>query len=271
MPDANRPDTRSGKMEASVGGVRAVDRALALLLAFAGKPLQSLGELARATNLDPGTTRRMMLTLMRNGFVVQDPASQRYGLGDAVRRLSANVVDGFGLQAAVREVLPALAAELRVTSFLSVYRDNSAVCLDRYHDMQGMQLHWWPVGGAMPLNCGAAPKLLLAYQTEPAVERALLAPLVALTPKSIVVPDALRRRLVQVRRRGWEWAVDDVALGLTAAAVPVLAADGALVCALSITGLTGQLTGTRRGYYLDRLQDAAAHVQASLLRGVQLK
>jgi hypothetical protein len=51
-------------LRAGTGTVRAVDRAMQLLLAFAGKPPQKLADLARAADLDKGTARRLLLTLM---------------------------------------------------------------------------------------------------------------------------------------------------------------------------------------------------------------
>ncbi len=67
--------------------------------------------------------------------------------------------------------------------------------------MRGIELHWWPVGGTMPLNCGVGPKLLLSFQPASEIEQALGGPLTALTPKSIVDPDQLRRRLDQIHAR----------------------------------------------------------------------
>jgi DNA-binding IclR family transcriptional regulator len=249
---------------ARAGTVRAVDRAMHLLLAFAGKPHQPLAELARAASLDKATARRLLLTLMNTGFVVQDPETQRYGLGNAVRVLSSSLVETFSLRAIARPVLIGLAAELQVTSFLSVYRDHSAVCLDRFHDMRGMELHWWPVGGTLPLNCGGAPKLLLALQPQEEIARALAGRLTALTPKSVVDPAALRRRLALIRERRWEWAVDDVSLGLTAAAVPVMNAGGDVLCAVSVTGLTAQLPARSRAANLDRLRQAADQIRQGI-------
>ncbi len=238
----------------STGTVRAVDRAMQLLLAF----------LARTADLDKGTARRLLLTLMGSGFVVQDPQTQRYGLGNAVRVLSNSMVESFSLRAIARPILTNLAAELQVTSFLSVYRDHSAVCLDRFHDMRGIELHWWPVGGTMPLNCGGAPKLLLSFQPPEEIERALAGPLVPLTPKSIVEPDQLRQQLTKIRERRWEWAVDDVTLGLTAAAVPVMNAAGDILCSVSITGLTAQLARRSRSEHLGRLRQIADQIRQAI-------
>ena len=69
----------------------------------------------------------------------------------------------------------------------------------------------------------------------------LRAPLAALPPKSQTSPAALRRELAAIRRRGWELAVDDIALGLAAVGVPVRSARSDVVAALSIAGRTPHL------------------------------
>ena len=169
-------------------GVRSVTRALSILNAFAGRGFMSLGEIAQITSLDKATVRRILLTLIAGRFVVQDPATQHYGLGGAIRALSASVVEHFDLRATAGPVLAEIAAELHTTMFISVYRDGSAVCLDRIHDIHGMEVRWWAVGGTLPLNCGGAPKLLLAYQPPAEINRALSRPLSALTPKASRTP-----------------------------------------------------------------------------------
>jgi DNA-binding IclR family transcriptional regulator len=244
--------------------VRAVVRATAILRSFSGHPLQTLAEVAAATGLDKGTTRRILVTLMNCGFVAQDRSTQRYGLGRAIRALASSVVDDFDLRSVAVPVLADIAAELHLTTFLSVYHDHSALCLERLHDMKGMEVHWWPVGGTLPINAGGAPKLLLAHQSEEEIASALSKPLEALTPSGVTDPVVLRNHLKEIRSRGWEFAVDDVTVGLAALAVPVLDTDGHIVCALSMAGLTPQMVGDREPVFLPRMLAAAQTVRRSL-------
>ena len=69
--------------------MRAVSRVLAILRAFEGAGALSLGEVAKIADLDKGTARRLLLTLMEERFVYQDAQTQRYGLGDGIRSLAA--------------------------------------------------------------------------------------------------------------------------------------------------------------------------------------
>jgi len=245
------------------GGVRAVARALAILRAFEGGGALALGEIAKIAELDKGTARRLLLTLMEERFVYQDAQTQRYGLGATIRSLAAAAPEARDIRSVAKPVLHALAAELHMTVFLSVYRDGQAVCLERLHDLQGMEVRWWSVGGTLPLNCGGAPKLMLAHQPDEEIERVLALPLTPLTPKSIVDPKALRERLLRVRKQGYCFAVDDVALGLSALAAPILDRRGELLCAISLSGLTPQMSDRGRPIHLDRLRAAAESIRSA--------
>ena len=246
------------------GSVRAVSRALAILKSFETKQWQELREVSARSGLDKATARRLLLTLIAEGFVVQDAKGQVYGLGQAVRRLAGSVPDQADLRRVAAPVLDQLAAELRVTAFLSVYRDHEPICVERFHDMRGLEVRWWSVGGTLPINCGGAPKLFVALQDEPEIERALARPFVALTPKSIMDKEILRRRLALIRKRGWEFAVDDVAVGVTALAVPIFDAKRALIACISIAGLTPQMAVRGKPAYLDHLFAAARAIEARL-------
>jgi len=250
--------------DAQVVTVRAVSRAMAILESFAGERLQSLAEVTRATGLDKGTTRRLLMTLMGGGFIVQDPISQKYGLGGVIRRLAPNVVESFDLRAVCLPVLNTLAAEFQLTAFLSVYEETGAVCLERVHDMKGLEVRWWSVGGALPLNCGGAPKLLLAYQDQAEIDRTVTGPLPSLTARSITDEKKLRQQLAEIRARGWEFAVDDVVAGLSALAAPVLSRDQKVICAISLAGLTPQMQERGKPVHLKPLLAAAASIAARL-------
>lgn len=246
-----------GAVTEESGGVRAVNRAIAILKTFPDRPRQSLAEVAEAARLDKGTTRRLLLTLMGEGFVVQDEATRQYGLGSAIRRIAAAATEDLDIRRIANPELTRLANLLSVTSFLSIYQNHGAVCLERMHDVKGMEVRWWSIGGMLPLNCGGAPKLLLAYQGEAEIDSALAGDLVQLTPRSVTDPAELKAHFAQIRKRGWELAIDDVALGLTALAVPIFNRDGTTVAALSIAGLTPQMHQRGRPLHLDQLQTAA--------------
>lgn len=244
--------------------VRAVSRAIAVLRAFTPeRPGISLAEAARAAGLDKATTRRLLRTLIDEGLVRQDTVSQRYALTLGILPIAAAVHSG-GLREEARPVMTRLAHECGVTSFLSVADQQGALCLERVHGSDPVHVRWWGVGQHMPWNCGAGPRLLLAYMCDERVKVALRR-MQALTPHSETDAARLRRHLAEVKARGWEAAVDDVAIGLSAVAVPVRGATGEVIAALSLGGLTHLVldeAGVPRA--LHRLAAAAAEISAAL-------
>ncbi len=71
------------------------------------------------------------------------------------------------------------------------------------------------------------------------------APLEALTSRTITEPARLAAELEAVRSAGCATAVDELELGLTAIAAPVLDANGRAVAALSVSGPTLRLSPRR--------------------------
>lgn len=204
---------------------------------------------------------------MASGFVVQDEVSQHYRLGRVLRQLASEIPDSLDLRSAALPVMTSLSSDLSVTSFVSTYRDGDVVCLERIHDMKGIEVHWWSIGGSLPFNVGAAPKLLLAYQPTAEIERVLKRKPAKLTPKSETDISKMRNQLAEIRKRDYEFAVDDVALGLSALAVPVRDPEGEVVGSISIAGLTPQMVKRGRPAHLKRLKEAAATIELKLARG----
>ena len=95
-------------------------------------------------------------------------------------------------------------------------------------------------GQALPLHCSANGKVLLAFgaASPPAT-------LGRRTATTITDPAVLRAQLEVVRRRGYATAVEELELGLLAAAAPVFDASGECVAAVSVSGPAYRL-GRRR-------------------------
>ena len=252
--------------EAGAGGrgtVRAVSRALAVLRAFRQEqPTLALAQVAGRAQLDRATTRRMLLTLMDEGLVRQDPVSQRYSLTLRVLELAAAAPTG-GLREEARPVMLRLAKETGATVFLSVPGTPGALCLERVMGDDPVQVQWWAVGTHMPWNCGAGPRLLLAHIPS-AEAAAALRHSAPLTPRSETDPAAILGHLADIRRRGYEVTMDDVTVGLSAVAVPIQAGAGQ-IAALSIGGLTSRLLDEAgEPIHVAKLWQAASEVVQNL-------
>lgn len=247
--------------------VRALDRGIILLKAFTpAKPRQTLTELTHATELDKGTARRLLQTLLVAGLVEYDERSALYSLSVGVLEIASAVHTGRELREVSSPHLSDIAEACRATVFLWVHHDGMAVCTERVHAAHpSIDATWFRVGGRMPLNCGAGPRTLLAHISPDELELALKRPLTKRTEKSQTDPRVLRKAAKRIREAGFELAIDDFVPGLAAIGVPVFNQSGALAGAISITSLTAQLVNNDRPRYVDILRRAAEEIRRQLI------
>lgn len=267
MPDELRDSGNAPAVPGAEHGytVRSVARAIAVLRAFSSqRPELSLAEVAQASGLDKGTARRLLVTLRDENLIRQEESTQRYCLGPGILDIARAVPRAGSLADLADDVLRSLARDTQTTVFLIVRRGPEAVCLGRYVSDSAIQVRWWDIGVARPMNCGAAARLLLAFAPEEVLEDVIVRGLVSYTPKSRTDPAALRADMAAARARGWELAVDDVCEGLAALAVPVKDDKGDVIATISVSGLTPHLVEKGGPIQLARLREAAAEIEARL-------
>jgi IclR family pca regulon transcriptional regulator len=249
-------------LKAGVPLVRALDRGLALLGAFsAEQPERTLTELARGAELDKGTARRLLQTLTLAGWVRHDGPSGCYALTTKLLTVAAAVETGGTLRAAASEALHDLAQRTGATAFLWMAQDGLALCLARVVAPQPqVDALWFAVGARGAMNCGAGPRILLAGLPPEERRRAAAMPLPARTPSSQTDPAALLREAQTIADRGWEFARDDFVIGLAGLGVPIRTPAGAMLGALSLSGVTAIFGDDTPPRHLALLRRAAARI-----------
>jgi DNA-binding IclR family transcriptional regulator len=89
-------------------------------------------------------------------------------------------------------------------------------------------------------------------------------PLRRLTTHTITSPAALTAELAEVRVRGWAIAIDEMEVGLTAVASPILDAQGEVIGSISVSGPTFRLGARRVPELAAAVTVAAADVSARM-------
>jgi len=148
-------------------GVAAVDRALVILGSIADHAEPStLARLAAATGLYKSTILRLLGSLETAGYVVR-LGDGRYTLGAAAHRLGAGYERLNPLRHQVLPVLEELvAAGSESASFHVRHGEEARLCLFRV-DSRHATLDRVAAGDILPLDRGAAGRVLLAFAGEP--------------------------------------------------------------------------------------------------------
>jgi DNA-binding IclR family transcriptional regulator len=220
-------------------GTQAIDRAAALLVRVveSRQPL-AVSELAETAGLPKSTTSRLMGALERRGLVQRSTDRGRLSPGPVLLRY-AHRDGGQSLVELAEPILDRLAQATRETINLAVPSPLGAEHLAQRDSAHFVGVTNW-VGRRVPHHVAANGKVFMAFRAVP-----VPAQLERFTPRTITQRTALESELARVRTRGYATAVDELELGLSALAAPVRAGGGAVVAALSISGLSARLTPER--------------------------
>ncbi|MCR2804462.1 IclR family transcriptional regulator [Paenibacillus soyae] len=231
-------------MDEGKSTVRAVDRALDILLCFTTKTDWAMTEIAEHVGLHKSTVHRMLATLEEKGFIERDRSTDRYHLGLKVWELSAN------LSRTDDQATIWLPEMVRLRDLLgetvSIYVRDGAERI-RMQAVQSNQpvRRVAPVGVRLPLYAGASSKVLIAY-ADPAVQESILQS-IAWPP--MVDLDQYRLQLQEVLTQGYATSFEEREEGAAALSSPIFDRSGTLAAALSVSGPASRLTmQTMRDY-----------------------
>jgi DNA-binding IclR family transcriptional regulator len=214
-----------------------------------------LGELAQALGVSTPTAYRIMQTLVATGFA--RPAGAReaqYEPSFRVVELASRVLDNNDLRSALLPTLHELASQLGESVTLAVPDGAEIVFVERVTTDTQIRFYC-DVGRRLPLHAGAAARAILAWLPERQFESYAAGNLHALTPATRTGLSALRADRAEIRAAGYAVSVDEVDLGISAVAVPLLAVSGAVVGAVAVANLTARWSDADRRHRGEILSD----------------
>lgn len=192
------------------------------------------------TGLAPATVHRLLSTLVKTGWLEQDPKSARYELSVKMLGSAAMVLASSPLLHYGRHFLSGISDTTGLNSYLAV-------------------LIKFQVGKMLPFHATASGKLFLAFLPE-SERHQLLArqgELRRITSNTIVDPQRLEDELEAVRHSGYAVDRGELYEGYCSIAVPVRKAAGDVVAALCYGGLLNQLPEDFEAFLLREMIPAA--------------
>lgn len=250
--------------------VEALAKGIAVLECFdAAHSDMTLSEIARRVGLSPAAARRSLITLSALGYV--GFSGKRYHLRPKVMTLGS----GFYFAARIDELL---LPELR--QIVEAHGDAASVAMLDGHDVIYIAHHSTQrarratavVGARYPAHATSLGRVLLAGLSDPELDRYFesVEPK-ALTSRTVVSKEELRRLIWKARETGYATTVDQLDYGITALAVPIRNADGRITAAVNSSGYSGLVSADQM--VAERLQDlriAAGRISAASARAPAL-
>ncbi len=216
--------------------VQSLAKGFRVLEAFsAHTPEMTLSEIARCTELDPGTVFRIANTLVALGYLQKVPDSKRFRLSLKVLDLGFNALGRMELRSVARPILRSLVGQVNEAASLAALDGTDVVYLERVHAglvRLGVDTR---VGSRLPSYYTMLGHAILAYLPREQVLKVLEAQeRIRLTPSTPVTIGEIDSRLERVRELGYALSDQEVISGLRILAAPVFDIDGQVCAAVSV-------------------------------------
>ena len=244
--------------------VRAVERALRVIRAFdARQRSMSLSDVARATELDRATVRRLLLTLVDLGYVREE--GREFVLTPRVLALGYAYLSGVSLVDIAQPHLQHMAHVLDETAALTVLDDDHVVYVSLAPSTR-LTAVTITVGTRFEAYATSMGRVLLAGLSDDELDAHLAeVDIRPRTARTITSVDELRAEILRAREQGWALVDQELEDGLCGVSVPVRDRFGAPVAAVNVSAHSSRTRPADLAQtYLPHMLKAVAAIEADL-------
>lgn len=239
--------------------VRAVERALDVLLCFRDQAELTQTEIANRIQLHKSTVYRLLTSLEKKGFVLRDERTDKYRLGFRIWELSANLAKRDDLGLFLLPEFERLRDQIGETVSLYIQDGLERVRIQSVESQYAIR-RVAPIGARMPLHVGASSKVLVAFADPKLLDQVVHATEWPSTNEKHTYLKQIR----DTQRLGYATSVEERELGAAAVAVPLIDRSGRLVAALAVSGPANRLTVEKMIEQTPTLIESAQRIRAML-------
>ncbi len=245
--------------------IKSVEKAIDVLSCFTIEtPVLTVADATRLTGLNQSTVSRLLATLASKKSVEPVGPAGHYRLGAKFYQWAGVLRQKGNLADLARPVMERLRDACGEEVSLYALSDRNRICLEAVRSRHGVA-RVTAVGTILPLHCGAAGKVLLAYLPDKERKRILERMVLArFTPATLTDRAALEASLRRIRRDGYGFSVGEREEGAYSVVAPVMGRRGEIVASLSISGPSYRLTGEQKAANIRAVREAAREIAALL-------
>lgn len=219
-----------------VQGIQSVEIGFSVLeVLAAGGGAMSLGDVARGADMSLSQARRYLVSLVRCGLAMQDPATGLYDLGSRALQIGLVALARVEAVELAAAALKELLARIRQGGTLAVWGEEGPTVV-RWFRGAGLGVTSMGLGTIFPIFSSATGLVFLTHMKEEFTRKRLVqekgARFVS-SPEGRAAIDAVK---TAVRRDGYGWLKGHFVQDIRGAAAPVFDSQGELVAVLAIAG-----------------------------------
>jgi IclR family transcriptional regulator, pca regulon regulatory protein len=245
--------------------IESLDRGLRVLQVFGAdhRPMP-LSDIARAADLPRATTRRILQTFARSGFVDSD--GKLFQLTPRVLSLASAYLSSNQVVAVMQPLMDRVSTETREVCSMAILDGDEVVFIARASPARVFSAGI-DIGYRLPAFCTSVGRALLGRLPKDELATAIgRMTLVAQTPFTVTDKEVLLAAIITDRSKGYSLVDQEAEAGFRSLAVPVRRYDGEIVAAVNVGSHVDRIsTGEMIDRFLPPLQKAASATQPLLM------
>lgn len=241
--------------------VNSVSKALEILKILADE-VNRLTDISARLGYNISTTHRLLKTLEREGFVVQDPGSHQYFLGHVLLRLLSNPLNAHqGVVLSAQEEMKRLQILTGETIAIHIPLGDKRFCLEEVESSHRIK-YTNGCGSVNEIYAGAGSKVLLSEYSEDQFQKLFQRiELKPAGPNTIMNKDVLLEELQRIKRDGFALSRGEGLDGAVAIAAPVKG----YVCPVALSIMAPEFRfGEKILNYVDELKRSTGNIAKKL-------
>jgi IclR family KDG regulon transcriptional repressor len=260
------------KVKGRNSGVRTKKPVKSLLKAL--RVLDTLGDcpgglgitdLSTALKAPKSTVHRLVSTLEAARYVIFDPPTSKYSLGNRVAKLGEQLNHQSSLLTFAMPMLEQLTRECHEASHLAIMQGTEVVYVSHEESKEPIRISFG-MGHRAPAHCTALGKAFLAELTDSDIlmlykNQRKLDRLTSRTKTSL---RDLLAEIAMVRREGIAYDNEEYMTGLRCMAAPIRDFSSRIVAATSLSMFKHKMTAARRAFFKEALLRASAELSEKL-------
>lgn len=223
------------------------------------EPEFALSELAEKLGVGYSTMHRITMTLMEEGFLARDLVTKKFRLGSSILAVEKTILSYYDICEVSLPVLKRLVQETGEAAHLSILKNHKVVYLQKIESPHYSHLLSHE-GKANPIHATNTGQVILAYRSESEIEDVIADGLSPYTSDTITNPQQLKELLIKIRKQGYAYSKDELHLGFSSIAAPVLSPSGKVTYAVSIAGPSARISPHRVHELSKAVKEAAAEL-----------
>ena len=228
------------------------------------EPLRLI-DISNALEFNASTTLRFINTLIRTGYVDQDPNTGRYFMTYKICTLAEHQMCKLKNWASLRPRLEEISKLFGETCCLAVERDRCVIYVEVVESPNSMIRSMQRIGSVAPLHCTASGKLLLMNYSVKELDRLIEETgLTRYTDNTITSRQDLFEELRRIRKEGVAYDNEECEIGARCIALPVYGVSGKVIAGISVTGPASRLTDQLIARKLDAMKEIVRGVSRTM-------